>query len=230
MTPRVVSIQTGRSRCFNAESDVSKQWSSAIIKDPVDGEVVVGTTGLQGDEQSDLVHHGGSDKAVLAYALSHYAYWNARYPELAFQPGGFGENLTVSGMDESDCCVGDIFETGSCLFEVSQPRQPCWKLSRRWEIPNLAQQVQDERRTGWYLRVLQSGEIRAGELLMLCQRPNPEFTIARALATMYAKPRSSIDDLQLAKLPQLSEAWKKNLISRTTQNSRIKDAERLTGH
>ena len=206
MTPRVVSIQTGRSRCFNAESDVSKQWSSAIIKDPVDGAVVVGTTGLQGDEQSDLVHHGGSDKAVLAYALSHYAYWNARYPELAFQPGGFGENLTVSGMDESDCCVGDIFETGSCLFEVSQPRQPCWKLSRRWEIPSLAQEVQDERRTGWYLRVLRSGDIASGETMILRERPNPDFSIVRALDIIYAKHRNSADDLLLSKLPELSES------------------------
>lgn len=229
MIPRVVSIQTGRSRCFNTESDVSKSWSSAIIKDPVDGTVAVGTTGLQGDEQSDLVHHGGSDKAVLAYALSHYEFWNTRYPELAFQPGSFGENLTVSGIDESTCCVGDIFEVGNCLFEVSQPRQPCWKLSRRWGIPNLAQQVQDERRTGWYLRVQKSGNIASAETMILRERPNPDFSIVRALDIMYARPRNSADDLLLSKLPQLSESWKRSLTSRATQTSRINESERLTG-
>ncbi|MBL8811021.1 MAG: MOSC domain-containing protein [Planctomycetaceae bacterium] len=229
MIPRVVSIQTGRSRCFSAESDVSKQWSSAIIKDPVDGAVTVGTTGLHGDEQSDLVHHGGSDKALLAYSFSHYAFWKARYPELDFQPGGFGENLTVSGIDESTCCVGDIFEVGNCLFDVSQPRQPCWKLSRRWGIPNLAQQVQHERRTGWYLRVLRTGDLASGETMILRERPNPDFPIVRALDIMYAKPRNSADDLLLSKLPQLSESWKRSLTLRATQNSGINDAERLTG-
>lgn len=219
----------GRSRCYVSDSDSSKPWSSAIVKAPVEGAVFVNETGIDGDEQSDPEHHGGRDKAVLAYAVSHYAFWNSRHQITKFEPGGFGENLTVSGLDETTCCIGDVFEIGSCLFEVSQPRQPCWKLSRRWEIPTLAQEVQDERRTGWYLRVLRAGQLNIGDRIQLRERRHPEFTIARALAIMYAKPRDSDDDLQLAKLPQLSESWKNSLESRSTRSTHASEAKRLSG-
>lgn len=214
MQPSVESIQVGRSQCFAAEGDSCKPWSSAIIKLVVTGRVSVGFHGIEGDEQSDRVHHGGVDKAVLAYASAHYPLWADRYPASAFAPGAFGENLTVTGFDETTSCIGDVFEIGGCVFEISQPRQPCWKLSRRWGLPGLAHEVQDQRRTGWYLRVLREGAIEAGDRIQLKERPHPEITVKWALDVMYAKPRNPDNDAQLAALPQLSSAWRETLMKR----------------
>lgn len=211
---QVLSIQSGRSRSFGPTVEFHKSWTSAIVKTDLGPTVSVGTLGLEGDEQADLVHHGGRDKAVLAYAASHYEFWKARYPAKNFCAGGFGENLTVSGWDEDSCCVGDRFEIGSCLLEISQPRQPCWKLDRRWEIERLSHEVQTERRTGWYLRVLRTGTINVGDAVLLRERPQPDFSIARALDIMYANPRNPQDDQMLADLPQLSEAWSTQLRTR----------------
>ncbi|MBL8889080.1 MAG: MOSC domain-containing protein [Planctomycetaceae bacterium] len=211
---QVLSLQSGRSRLFPATREFPKSWTSAIIKSDLGSTAKLGLCGLEGDEQADGLHHGGRDKAVLAYAASHYEFWNARYPAKHFAAGGFGENLTVSGWDEESCCVGDQFEIGSCLFEVSQPRQPCWKLDRRWEIERLSQVVQLERRTGWYLRVLRTGTIKVGDAVILQDRPHPSFTIARALDILYANPRHPLDDQLLAELPQLSEAWRTQLRTR----------------
>ena len=229
MTARIESIQVGRSQSFDSEGDSSKPWSSAIIKHTVEGSVLVGATGIDGDEQADLQHHGGRDKAILASSSAHYPFWTARYAESGFIAGGFGENLTISGMDETTCCIGDVFEIGGCRLEVSQPRQPCWKLSRRWGIPRLAVEVQEERRTGWYLRVLQQGQLQAGVPIVLSERRNPERTVAWALSVMYANPRCSSDDLRLARFPQLSESWKKNLEARATLGLSIDDGKRLKG-
>ena len=229
MQPNVESIQVGRPQHFSAEGDSSKPWSSAIIKQVVNGRVFVGFNGLEGDEQSDPVHHGGPDKAVLAYASSHYPFWTDRYPDCALTAGAFGENLTVSGLDEVTCCLGDVFEIGGCLLEISQPRQPCWKLSRRWGLPRLAQEVQDERRTGWYMRVLREGFVEAGDTVTLKKRPHPVVTVMWALDVMYAKPRSPTDDALLAALPQLSLSWRKTLESRASGLKPPGNNKRLLG-
>ena len=146
MKGTLVSIQIGRAQHYK---DPDKSWRSAIRKVAVDGPVQVRETSLAGDEQADREHHGGADKAVLAYSMEHYPYWSAKYPHVGFEPGGFGENLTVSGVDEATCCIGDSFKIGECFLQVSQPRQPCWKLSRRWGLPELAAAVQKNGRSGW---------------------------------------------------------------------------------
>lgn len=131
MQPFLSSIQIGRPREYDGQS--TKPWSSGIDKHLVEGPVFVSQTNLTGYQQADLVHHGGPDKAVLAYAFEHYAVWNAEIPSVDFAPGGFGENLTISGLEETECHIGDIVRIGDCLLQISQPRQPCWKLSRRLE-------------------------------------------------------------------------------------------------
>ena len=229
MQPRVESIQIGRPQHFVAEGDFSKPWSSAIIKQAVTAGVFVGFQGIEGDEQSDLIHHGGPDKAVLAYATTHYPFWTDRYPSCVFTAGAFGENLTVSGFDEATCCLGDVFEIGGCLFEISQPRQPCWKLSRRWGLPQLAHEVQDQRRTGWYMRVLREGVVEAGDAMRLMERQNSDATVRWALDVMYAKPRCAGDDARLATLPQLSKSWKRTLESRASEERLSSDSKRLLG-
>ena len=225
----VVSIHIGRPQEFSVEGNPDRNWTSGILKAPVDGPVYAGTTNIDGDQQADLEHHGGIDKAVLAYSRSHYESWNQEFPEQNFVGGSFGENLSVAGLTERDICIGDTFQFGDCILQVSQPRQPCWKLSRRWDIPKLAVRVQQTRRTGWYLRVLTQGTIHAPSPLELIERPYTEFTVEWANKVMFAKPRNSNDDLKLAECPLLSESWQQTLLARATKGTEPNEARRLRG-
>ncbi|HWL10999.1 MAG TPA: MOSC domain-containing protein [Planctomicrobium sp.] len=232
MKAAILSIQVGRPRQFATEESVgdsSKPWCSAIVKQTVTGKVFVDFTNINGDEQADLKHHGGADKAVLGYAAGHYPAWNSDLPEIEFPYGGFGENLTLSGIDESTCCIGDVYAIGECRLQISQPRQPCWKLSRRWNIPNLAVLVQKTGRTGWYFRVLTPGAIESGMPLTLVDRPFPQFTVSRASDIMHAKLRDRTLDLELAACPALSASWKTTLIARATQGQEKDSRPRLFG-
>jgi MOSC domain-containing protein YiiM len=210
----LVSIQVALAETYgeyDAENPLDRRWTTAFFKKPVDGPVMAGWLGLSGDSQADARHHGGRDKAVLAYSGDHYADWR-RDPDLAaMSGGGFGENLTVSGASEATVCIGDAWRVGDVLFEVTQPRQPCWKLGRRWRKPELVKQVVANGRTGWYLRVLDEGVIEAGMAVTFELRPHPEWTIAAANAVMYDKRLPAERIRELIALPELSEAWKDEL-------------------
>lgn len=208
---QILSIQTGQIERYDVAGDLADSWTSAIRKSKVSETVHVGHSGIAGDQQSDQVNHGGPDKAVLAYASKHYEKWNAEFPDMNFEAGGFGENLTVADIDETTCCIGDTFRIGGCLLQISQPRQPCWKLSGRWNFPKLAVLVQQTGRTGWYFRVLKEGMIEAGMNIELLDRPYPEFSVAWANSVMYARPRRQEDDRRLAECSALSGSWRTNL-------------------
>jgi len=215
----ISSIQVGRPRTFAAESPEVKEWESAIFKSEVQGAVYVRKTNLDGDQQADLVHHGGPEKAVLAYSSHHFESWNQAFPEKHFQGGAFGENLiTIKGLEESEICVGDIYEVGSCVLQISQPRRPCWKLSRMWSLPKLTVIVQKTGRTGWYLRVLKEGKIQAGDQFQLLDRPHAEISVAWAHSVMHAKPRKKKDDLKLSQCLALSESWRQQLLKRAKKS------------
>ena len=183
---------------------------SAIAKTPVRGPVHVGPLGLEGDEQGDPKVHGGPDKAVHQYAQEHYAPWRTELgalPVLA-APGAFGENIASTGMTEHSLCLGDQVRAGSVLLEVSQSRQPCWKLNDRFGLPNMARRVQDSGRTGWYYRVLQPGSVQAGDALVLVARPFPEWTLARTIDVLYHQPFDAAVLHALAALP-LTPSWQR---------------------
>src|SRR5271168_5224037 len=176
------SIQVGAPRSYGFEDAVDahdKPWTTGFFKAPVEGPIFVGATNLAGDGQADLKNHGGIDKAVLAYSADHYPKWREelRMPEMPY--GAFGENLTIAGLSEESVCIGDILRIGKVTFEVSQPRQPCWKLARRWRMHELTALVVRNGRSGWYLRVQEQGWIEAGMPVDLIDRPNPAWSIAR---------------------------------------------------
>ena len=183
---------------------------SAIAKTPVQGPVQVDQLGLDGDEQGDLKVHGGPDKAVHQYAQEHYSPWRSELgtlPVLA-APGAFGENIASTGMTEHSLCLGDQLRVGSVLLEVSQSRQPCWKLNDRFGVPTMARRMQDSGRTGWYYRVLQPGHLQAGDALVLVARPWPEWTLARIIDVLYHQPFDAAVLQALAALP-LTPSWQR---------------------
>ena len=156
---------------------------SAFRKHRLEGRVVVGRLGLGGDEQADLTVHGGPEKAVYAYAAEHYEAWANEFPEHRgqFVAGGFGENLTIEGMLESDLCVGDVHRIGSALLQVCQPRQPCFKLALFFDDSRMVKAMVRSGRAGWYYRVLEDGQMEAGDAIHLTERPHPSFSFERLI-------------------------------------------------
>ena len=200
-----------------------RQVPSAIDKQPRYGPQQVRLLGLTGDEQADRRVHGGIDKAVHCYAWSHYAWWQAHYPQqpLFGQPGAFGENLSLDGMTENDVCIGDVLQIGSARFAVSQGRQPCFKLNLRFELPDMAAQVQDSLRAGWYLRVLQEGSLQAGDDVYLLERNWPDYSVARLLALIRDRETQPKVLEPLLQLP-LPESWRK-LFARRLEAAEVED-------
>jgi MOSC domain-containing protein YiiM len=189
-------------------------WTTGFFKSPVEGAVFVNFTNLAGDGQADLKNHGGVDKALLAYSADHYPKWREELPMPGMPYGAFGENLTIGGWDESSVYIGDICRIGKVTFEVSQPRQPCWKLARRWRMHELTALVVNNGRSGWYLRVLEEGSIEAQMEAVLLERPNPDWSIARANKILHHCKTDLALTLQLANVPSLALSWVKELQER----------------
>lgn len=203
---------------------------SAIAKLPLAGPVAVHATGIEGDEHADPDVHGGPDKALLQYAFEHYAAWleDLGHHPLLDAPGAFGENLSTRGVTEYDICLGDRLRAGTVLLEVSQARQPCWKLSDRFALPDMARRVQDTARAGWYYKVLEPGVIAAGDMMSLVERPYPDWPVARLLELLY-KRRLDKDWLKEAVTLPLPPSWLKVFEGRLARGAIEDWAPRLVG-
>lgn len=203
---------------------------SGIDKRPVTGPVALTVAGLQGDEHGDARHHGGPEKALHLYPTDHYATWRRELPDVAerFVAGGFGENLVVGGIAEADVCIGDAFRAGGALIEVSQGRQPCWRLNLRFGIGDMARRVQASGRTGWYFRVLEPGQLAAGTILRLAKRPNPDWTLRRVHHLLYRNTLDLEALAEFAALPGLSPSWQE-LARRRLERRSVEDWDRRVG-
>ncbi|MCC6202012.1 MAG: MOSC domain-containing protein [Gammaproteobacteria bacterium] len=159
---------------------LGRNTTSAIAKQELPGRRQVGQSGIAGDCQADRRVHGGVDKAVHCYPFVHYATWRAELPPnpLLDRPGAFGENLSIDGLTEHEVFPGDRWRIGSVLFELSQGRRPCHKLNLRFGVADMAVRLQATLRTGWYLRVIDSGELQAGDAILLVARPHPSHSVA----------------------------------------------------
>lgn len=222
---RVRAVLTGRVQTLARPGVVS-----AIAKQPVAGPVAVGPLGLAGDEQGDPTVHGGPDKAVHLYAWSHYAAWRRELPQCAVleQVGAFGENLSVDGLDEAGVCIGDRWRIGSTLLEISQGRQPCWKLNLRFGVADMAARVQNSLRAGWYGRVVEPGIVAAGDAMELVGRPHPQWSIARLLGLIKDRACDPPALAQVLELP-LTASWQR-LFARRLERGTAEDwAARMQG-
>jgi MOSC domain-containing protein YiiM len=173
-----------------AKNPMDREWTSAIFKEPVPGSVWVGKTGLTGDGQWDLEHHGGPEKAVFAYGYENYTYWQKELGISEITSGGMGENFVMDQITEDMVSIGDTFQIGEAVVQVSQPRQPCWKPARRFKVKTLALLLQNTGRTGWYFRVLTEGNVEAGQAFTLVDRPYPEWTIQKCNQVIHAKKQN----------------------------------------
>jgi MOSC domain-containing protein YiiM len=190
--------------------------------------------GFVADRQGDPRHHGGPEKAVHHYASEHYAFWRRElmpFPDVRnMAVGGFGENISTLGLTEENVCVGDVFQLGGATIQVTQPRQPCWKLAIRFNVEAMALKVQDSGRTGWYYRVLEPGEVGPHDALRRVRQINPQWPLARVLALLYRDVMNTGDLAVLARLPGLTERMRALAAARLARRGVEDWASRLDGH
>lgn len=163
----LISIQTGLPKTVSFHG---KDVTTGIFKSPVTGSVKVNFLNLEGDGQADLTVHGGKDKAVYGYSLDTYVSWKKERPNDLFNYGAFGENLTIDHLPEDQVFIGDTYELGTCILQVAQPRFPCFKLGVMYQDMSIVKAFMKFARPGVYYRVIQEGQIKAGDEFKLINR------------------------------------------------------------
>ena len=200
-TGRVLSVSVGGVRKFEYRGHPAE---SAIWKSPVSGRVAARGVNLEGDRQADREAHGGPDKALYAYALEDEQWWE-RELGLPLSYGVFGENVTTEGIEVNDALVGERWRIGSAVFEVSEPRIPCWRLGVRMNDEMFPRRFTKAMRPGSYLRIVVEGDVGAGDEISVVARPDHDLTI-RDVFRIYTRDRDQVG--RLLAIPQLSESWR----------------------
>lgn len=211
MSITIHSIYIGQPQTMSHEKG---EWSSSIYRTLVEGPIELGEHGLTGDQVTDTKHHGQPYQNVCCHSIEHYEFWNAHYDiagtDQALGPSAVGENWTLLDADEEEICVGDIYSVGTAQVEVTGPRYPCFKQERKVGLPAFLKCTIEHMRTGFYLRTLQTGEVEAGNMWTLEDRPCPGVTIRHVSETVL-----HTKDVKAAKLileaPALAENWKNAL-------------------
>ncbi len=205
-----------------------KEVSTGIFKKPVQGPLFLSRLNFEGDGQADTVHHGGPDKAVCVYPHEHYAYWE-RELDIKLETGAFGENVTLDGLREDDVHIGDIFSLGEAVVQISQPRQPCFKLALRYGVPEMPVKVQETGYTGFYFRVLKEGKVERLDKLTRTQRHRHGISVSEANRVMHVD-KNDLDAVRaMLQVEELSESWRKTLMKRIA-GSEADSAARLKGN
>ena len=213
---KVISVNVGRPRIVVSNE---KPVSTAIFKHPVAGRVAVRTLNLDGDRQADLSVHGGPSKAVYAYPSEHYEYWKQELPKMELPWGVFGENLTTSGLTESELNIGDKFQAGTAVVMVTQPRMPCYKLGIRFGRADMLRRFLASGRTGFYFAVLQEGDVAAGDQIELIERDKHAFKLSD-ITRLYVSDKHNNDLLHRAlQVDALPQSWK-DYFERQLENSK----------
>jgi ferredoxin-NADP reductase/MOSC domain-containing protein YiiM len=206
--PRLLSVNVGLPR------DVAwrgKTVHTAVWKTPVQGRRVARRLNIDGDGQGDLAGHGGEHRAVFVYQIDSYRYWQTQLGRSDFSYGQFGENFTVDGLPDGDVCIGDRFRIGSAVFEVTQPRVTCYRVGIRMNEPQMAALLVSHGRPGFYFRVIEEGEVEAGDEIVPVAAGPERMTIAEVNALLYTPGHSTSQLERTVRIPALSAGWRSSL-------------------
>jgi MOSC domain-containing protein YiiM len=219
LTQRAIlqTIQVGTPQRYgipDPESGREGFWQTSFVREPNPQRRWLATTHHAGNLRADTKNHGTPNQAVLVYAAAHYPCWRAELGRAEIGPGGFGENFTVDGLDETNVCVGDVYVVGKAHIQVTGPRYPCSKISRRWGISTLTARVVETGRTGWYCRVLQEGWVEPGAPIALVDRPYPSISMAMVNDFGHGRNRDVEAARALAACPLLPEWWQQLVVRR----------------
>src|SRR5215471_10735148 len=201
---RLLSVNVGLPRDIDWHGRVVH---TAIWKQPVPGRCPVRRLNLDGDGQGDLAGHGGEHRAVFVYQIESYQHWERQLGRSDFTYGQFGENFTIEGLSDDEVCIGDQYQIGSALFEVTQPRVTCYRVGIRMNEPRMAALLTGSGRPGFYLRVLQEGEVAEGDPILKVADGPERMTIAATSALLYlpGHPRPELE--RALRIPALSPGW-----------------------
>src|SRR5271163_257148 len=203
--PALLSVNVGLPRdvTWNGKTVRTSVWKS-----PVEGRRMVRKLNVVGDAQGDLHGHGGEQRAVFVYQMDSYHYWERELKRSDFIYGQFGENFTVEGLADSEVCIGDRYRIGGALFEVTQPRVTCYRVGIRMDEPRMAALLVAHHRPGFYFRVLEEGEVGAGDEIVKVAEGPERLTVAAVDALLYL-PGPAKEELERAlRIPALSPGWK----------------------
>ncbi len=179
---QLISVNVGSPKWVQFDGS---NFLTGIFKAPVSGTVSVNLIQVQGDGQADLKAHGGVDKAVYLYPIEHYDFWRKELDEEIEELGSFGENFTVRGMLENEVCIGDTFKIGTTIVQVTQPRTPCYKWAARFKRPDLPARFLQSLKSGFYLRVLQAGQVTSEDCFIFCERDPKPVTVCEVSRTYH---------------------------------------------
>lgn len=192
---------------------------TAIEKSLVKGDACLTFQGLKGDECAEIRFHGGPERALHQYPSEHYTYWRKHFGEHhQWQAPGVGENISSEGMLESNVCIGDCYRWGTAIIEVSQPRSPCFKLNKRWNINGFAENMQSNGRCGWLYRVIKPGIVNRSLPLELIERVNNAMTVHDVSDIFFNQPLSATGLKKLASQERLSKSWMTKVTARLASN------------
>lgn len=195
-------------------SHLGKEVSTGIFKQSVHGPLILRAKGVEGDVQVDLDNHGGEDKAVYLYSLENLHYFAQQRGDPPYPPGHFGENLTIAGLDDNEVHLGDQFEIGTALIEVTQPRVPCFKLGLRMKDPHFVREFLLSGRTGFYARILREGKVALGDEVRCIHKDPKAVSIQRAMTALIKGPHQSAAIEAVLSVKALSNAWRHDLQKR----------------
>jgi MOSC domain-containing protein YiiM len=209
---KVVSVNLGVKKSVNWRG---KEVETGIFKYPTNSSIRLGKEDVEDDQVIERKYHGGIDKACYIYSADHYPYWEQLYPELNFQPGMFGENITIEGLDETQIFIGDIFQIGEAKVEVSQPREPCYKLGFRFNTQKVLKQFLNTLYSGIYLRVIEEGEVKVGDKLELIEKGYDYANLAECYRlAFHSKPEETDAIRRILSIEGLPSGFAKTLSKR----------------
>ena len=187
-----------------------QDYLTGIYKQAVKGRIWLGRLNLDGDGQADLDAHGGPNRALYCYPHENYAYWRKELQRDDFQYGQFGENLTTQGLLENEVCIGDIYEIGQAVIQLTQPRVPCYKLANKLGIPGFAKTFLRANRSGFYARVLEEGGVQADDGIRLLQRDAVGMSVAEVNAELYLEKGDRASVERALRIEALSPGWRRS--------------------
>jgi MOSC domain-containing protein YiiM len=199
-------------------------FMTAIDKQSVSNSIYLSAHGLKDDETADEKYHGGLERALHQYPAEHYTFWQQAFTDRTdqqprFSAPGMGENISALGMTEENVCIGDQYQWGEAIIEVSQPRLPCFNLNTRWDVVDISVQMQDLSRCGWLYRVIKPGMVNPSDALIHIKRLSPATTVKQVCELFFNAPLNNENLTTLIEMPALSPYWGETAKTRLATNT-----------
>lgn len=205
---KVISTNIGKKRKVTWGN---QEIYTGIYKFQVNNPISLGLTDVENDQVIDRRYHGGLDKSCYLYAANHYEYWKQLFPDLDWQWGMFGENITVEGLDESELYIGDILKIGETEVQITQPRQPCFKLGIRLENSMAVKKFIEAERPGIYVRILKPGKVKSGDTIEIKNKKANSYSVKDVFHFLYHSKTNKENIKTAMKIPELAESCKMDL-------------------